>query len=224
MRKNLVFGFFLALIACSGTAAAEGGWAVAGKAGTLGFGVDLHRMLVPHILSFRTGVALFRYSTNLTDNDIDYAAKLKLGSVPIGLDLYPFKNWFRLAGGLMVNLNEVAATARAVSGTIKINGVKYTSSQLGQLDGVVKFNRASPYFGLGFGRTFKEGKHWGFTFDLGAMYHGQAKLTLSTSQAPSTQLQNDLRQQEQRFHNDAKDYTFWPIIQFGLSYRFGGVR
>jgi len=225
MRMRIILGLWIALFSCVPAVAAEGGWAVAGKASTLGFGADLHRVLVPGWLSFRTGFGSFRYSIDISDNNINYHARLKLGAVPIGIDVYPFKNWFRLNGGLMINLNEVDASATPNAlGQITINGTRYTVAQIGQLDAAVKFDRASPFVGLGFGRPFKNGKHWGFMFDLGAMYHGQAKLSLSTTTPPSSQLQNDLRQQEQRFNQDAKNYPWYPIIQFGLSYRFGATR
>ncbi len=212
------------LTASSAAVAQEGGWAVAGRAGTLGFGAEVHRLLVPRVLVFRGGAQFFRYSADLTDSGINYGARLKLETIPIGLDVYPFRNWFRLTGGMIVNLNEVTGTAIPAAGTITINHVTYSAAQIGQLDAAVKFNRAAPFFGLGFGRSFKPGKHWGMRLDLGAMYHGQPRLALSTTQPAFLQLQNDLRQQEQRFNNDAKDYTFYPIIQFGVSYRFGKTR
>jgi hypothetical protein len=222
MHKRVVVGICVILWVCSSMVAAqEGGWAVAGRGGTLGVGADLHRALVPGWLTFRAGATFFRYSMNVSDNGIDYHGTLKLGGVPIGLDLYPFKNWFRLQGGLMINLNEVSATAKPMAGQIAINGVRYSVAQLGQMEAVVKFNRAAPYFGLGFGRPFKRGKHWGFLFDAGAMYHGEARLRLTTTVPASAMLQNDLRQQERQFENDARDYRLYPVIQFGVTYRFG---
>ncbi len=225
MRTLMFVGLLmLTLLTSPGAIAAEGGWAVVGKAGTMGIGAEVHRVVVPRVLNFRVGAGFFRYSTDFSDNNINYGAKLKLGAVPIGLDVFPFKNWFRLGGGMVINLNEVSGSAKPTQGQITINGRSYSPDQLGQMNGVVKFNRTAPYFGLGFGRTFKTRKHWGVTFDLGAMYHGHAKLSLSTTQTPSAQLQGDLRQQEQRFNDDAKDFTFFPIIQFAVSYRFGQTR
>ncbi len=223
-RILFLLGFLSFLIASSPAFAREGNWAVVGRAGTTGFGAEVHRQQVPRLLTFRAGAQFFRYSLDYSDNGIEYGAHLKLGAVPIGLDIHPFKNWFRLNGGIIVNLNEVTGVARPVLGLININGVLYQAAQIGQLDAKVKFNRAAPFFGLGFGRPFKPGKHWGFTFDLGAMYHGQAKLSLNTTLPAASQLQTNLRQQEQQFNNDAKDYTLYPIIQFGLSYRFGSTR
>jgi hypothetical protein len=200
---------------------ADSGWAVVGKVGTVGIGADVHRAIVPHILNLRVGASFFRYSTGFTDKGVDYAGKLKLGAVPVVLDVYPFKNWFRLGGGLFVNLNRVEGTGKPnQQGQITINGRSYPVAQIGQLDGTVKFNRVAPYFGLGFGNPIKQNKHWGFYVDLGAIYHGHPGAMLSTTNTTVPQLQIDLKQQEVRFENDVKGYTFFPIIQFGVSYHF----
>jgi hypothetical protein len=222
MHKRIVIGICVILWVCPLLVAAqEGGWAIAGRGGTLGFGAELHRVLVPERLSFRIGATFFRYAMDVSDNGINYHGRLRLSGVPIGIDLHPFKNWFRLQGGLMINLNEVSATAKPMAGLITINGVRYNVAQLGQMEAAVQFNRASPYFGVGFGRPFKKGKHWGFLFDVGAMYHGEARLRLATTLPPSSVLQNDLRQQEQHFQADAREYKLYPLIQFGITYRFG---
>jgi len=194
---------------------------VAAKAGTVGFGADLHRAIVPRVLNLRVGASFFRYSTDLTDNGIDYAARLELGAVPILADVYPFKNWFRLEGGFVVNLNKVQGTARPKMGLIDIGGHSYSSDQLGQLDASTRLNRVAPYFGLGFSNPIKKRGHWGVLFDIGVMYHGRPGLNLSTTKTPIPDLQFDLQNQVQRFENDARRFTFYPIIQFGISYNFG---
>jgi hypothetical protein len=211
----------IALLVCPCAFAQDSAWAVVGKVGTVGVGGDVHIALVPKVLNLRLGVSFFRYTADLTDKDIDYSARLKLGAVPIIADVYPFKNWFRLGGGIVVNLNEFNGTAKPNQGQITINGRSYSADQIGELDAAVKFNRAAPYFGLGFSNPVRKGKHWGFYFDLGAMYHGHPKATLSATKAPSSQFLSDLSNQQQRFNNDAKPYTFWPVIQLGVSYHFG---
>ncbi len=199
----------------------ESGWAVVAKVGTVGIGADVHRELVPKVLNLRVGASFFRYTADFRDQGISYEGKLKLGAVPVVLDVYPFKNWFRLGGGVFVNLNRVEATGKPdQQGQITINGHSYDFSELGQLNGKVEFDRASPYFGIGFGNPIKDHKHWGFYVDLGGIYHGRPDATLSASGALVPQLQADLKEQELRFENDARKYVFFPIVQFGISYHF----
>lgn len=221
MRVHVVCGLFvLGLLLSPCLMAQDTGWAVVAKAGTVGFGADVHRSLVPKVLNLRVGASFFRHSLDISDNDIDYSGRLKLGAVPIMADVYPFKNWFRLGGGVFINLNEVDGTAKPSQGLITINGHTYSTDEVGQLEASVKFNRASPYFGIGFSNPIKRSRHWGVTFDLGVMYHGQPDATLAASGVPSAQLAIDITQQVQRFENDAQKYTIFPILQFGVSYHF----
>jgi len=199
----------------------DSGWAVVAKVGSVGIGADVHRELVPKTLNLRVGASFFRYTADIRDRGIDYEGKLKLGAVPVVLDVYPFRNWFRLGGGVFVNLNRLDGAGKPDQlGQITINGHSYPAAALGQLEGKVEFNRASPYFGIGFGNPIKQDKHWGFYVDLGAMYHGRPDATLSVTNAIIPQLQVDLKQQELRFEDDARKYTFFPIVQLGVSYHF----
>jgi len=222
MKMSICHGLLsFGLLACPAALVADTGWAVVGKVGTVGIGADIHRAIVPRTLNLRVGASFFRYSADFTNKGIDYAGKLELGAVPVVLDVYPFRNWFRVGGGLFVNLNRVEGTGKPnQQGQITINGHPYTVTQIGQLNGTVRFNRVAPYFGLGFGNPIKRNKHWGFYIDLGAIYHGHADATLSTTGTTLPQLQTDLKQQELRIENEARKYTFFPIIQFGVSYRF----
>jgi hypothetical protein len=221
MRVNVLLGLLaIAVLASPCAFGKDSGWAVVGKAGSMGFGADIHRQLAPKLLNLRFGAGFFQISADFSNKDINYGATLKLGAVPIGVDVYPFKNWFRLEGGLLINLNGVDGTAKPNQGQIQINGHTYSADQVGQLNATLRVNRAAPFLGLGFGNPIKRGKHWGFTFDLGAMYHGHPKAVLSATKTLSTQLQSDLQQQQQSIENDAKKYTFFPIIQFGISYHF----
>jgi len=199
----------------------DSGWAVVAKVGSVGIGADVHRELVPKTLNLRVGASFFRYTADIRDRGIDYEGKLKLGAVPVVLDVYPFRNWFRLGGGVFVNLNRLDGAGKPDQlGQITINGHSYPASALGQLEGKVEFKRASPYFGIGFGNPIKQDKHWGFYVDLGAMYHGRPDATLSVTNAIIPQLQVDLKQQELRFEDDARKYAFFPIVQLGVSYHF----
>jgi hypothetical protein len=195
------------------------GWALDAKVGTLGFGADLSRSIVPRVLNLRVGASFFSYSTNITETNIDYAAKLKLGAIPIAVDVFPFKNWFRLGGGIVFNLNEVEGTGQANSGLIEIGDSQYTPQDIGQVNGKVKFNRAAPYIGLGFNNPIKRFGHVGFFADLGILYHGTPKPSLTTTKTIPG-LQAEIDKELQQMNQDIKDYKIFPVLQLGLSYRF----
>jgi hypothetical protein len=226
MRRVTVFAVLAFVLAIpSAMLAAEKedsqgrGWALDAKVGTLGIGADLSRSIVPRVLNLRVGASFFSYSTDITETDIDYAAKLKLGAVPIALDVFPFKNWFRLGGGVVFNLNQVEGTGQPKSGLIEIGDSQYTPQDIGQVNGKVKFNRAAPYFGLGFNNPIKRFGHVGFFADLGLLYHGTPKPSLTTTKTVPG-LQTEIDKELQKMNQDLKDFKIFPVLQLGLSYRF----
>jgi hypothetical protein len=195
------------------------GWAIDVKVGTLGVGADISRSIVPRILNIRAGASFFSYSTDFDEKGINYNAKLKLGAVPIALDVFPFKNWFRLGGGVIVNLNEVSGTANATNGTIDIGDGTYNLAALGPVNGKLKFNRVAPYAGLGFNNPIKKNGHLGFFVDLGVMYHGDPAFTITATNSIAG-LQQNIDKQILKTNNDLKDFKLFPVIQMGLSIKF----
>jgi hypothetical protein len=195
------------------------GWAVDAKIGTLGIGADLSRSIVPRILNLRIGASYFSYSVDFSEEGIEYGGKLRLGAVPVALDVFPFKNWFRLGGGVVINLNEVKATTSS-TGTVTIGDNSYDAQTIGPLEGKIKFNRAAPYFGLGFNNPIKKrGHHLGFFADLGILYHGTPTFALTPSRSIPG-LQADIDKEIQSVNDNIKDFKIFPVIQFGLSYHF----
>jgi hypothetical protein len=201
--------------------AQNSGWAVVAKAGTQGFGADIHRELIPKTLNLRTGASFFQYSMDFDDHGIKYGGQLRLAAVPVMLDIYPFKNWFRISAGFEVNLNRAVGTAMPYQGTITINHRTYPVDQIGQLKGTFEFNRFAPLLGLGFSNPIKQGRHWGVTFDIGGIYHGKPRFPITVSGPLFSQLSSDLKNQQIDVEKDVEKYPFYPIVQLGISYHFG---
>jgi hypothetical protein len=226
MKREYLVGLLAAILLFSLTTPATGqekpgsGWAVDVKAGTFGIGGDLSRSIVPRALNLRVGASFFPYTTDFDEEGISYNARLKLSAIPIALDAFPFKNWFRISGGVVINLNEVTGTARSAEGTVDLGGTTYNLSSLGQLNGKVKFNRASPYFGLGFNNPIKKSGHLGFFTDLGVMYHGNPKASLTVTNQSIPGLQQSIDKEVQEVNQDLEGFSWFPVIQFGLSYKF----
>lgn len=199
----------------------DSGWAVVAKAGTQGFGADVHRALVPKTLNLRAGASFFQYSLDYDDNGIAYGGQLRLGAVPVTLDVYPFKNWFRMSAGLEFNLNRAVGTAKPYQGLVSIHGRSYTVDQIGQLRGTFQFNRVAPLVSIGFCNPIKKNKHWGFFSEIGVLYHGRPRFPISISGPLSSQLSADLLAQRVSVEQDVKKYRFYPILQLGIAYHFG---
>jgi len=195
------------------------GWAVDVKAGTLGIGADLSRSIVPGVLNLRVGASFFSLTRSFNDDNIRYNAKLKLGAVPVVADVFPFKNWFRIGGGLVVNLTGMEGTGQPQNGFIDIGDHLYSAASIGELKAKLKVNRAAPYFGIGFNNPIKKSGHLGFFVDLGLLYHGTPSINLTASRTFPA-LQADLAKQIQNISEDVKDYPLFPVLQLGLSYKF----
>jgi len=228
MQKYKLIAIFLillsfgtvALFAEDDTSHPGEGWAVDVKAGTLGIGADLSRSIVPRVLNLRIGASFYTYSNDIDKEDIRYNSELKLGAIPIALDVFPFENWLRFGGGILINLNEVKGTAEPIGGTIEIGDNTYPVEEFGQLKAEVKFNRIAPYFGIGFNNPIKKKGHWGIFADLGIFFHGSPTLTLTPTQSVPPELQADIDKEEQDVNDDIKDLEFFPVVQLGVSYKF----
>jgi hypothetical protein len=213
MKKILAF----ALALLPATAMADGSIGV--RAGTLGLGVE-----VSYPISQRIGMRLnadsYKYTRSFNQADIDYDGKATLKTGSVLLDWYPFANNFRISAGPMYNGNKlVAASKQDANGKITVNGTPYQASVEGEVD----FKKYVPYAGIGYGRPIGSG--FSMTFDLGVVFQGSPKATLTgTCTDPTPGLcntfQSDLAAQQQTANDDLKNFRYYPVVSLGLAYTF----
>lgn len=217
--KRFVAGAFLFLVAS--TAA----WADVGvllKAGTLGAGLDVS-VGMSESLGLRLQANAFSIDEDITESDVNYNADLELQTAGLLLDWHPFSGVFRVSAGAYWNGNEIAATAKPTGATYVIDGTVYTSAEVGSLDGRIDFESVAPYFGIGFGSAPKAGRGMTFSFDLGVLYQREPNVTLSVACGTTlrcAQLQSDVAAETASLQDDLKDYAFYPVVSFGIGYRF----
>ncbi|PYP21339.1 MAG: hypothetical protein DMD53_07545 [Gemmatimonadetes bacterium] len=191
---------------------------------TLGLGGEVARLLTDHVAA-RVGANYFKLSTTKTQSDITYDASLKLHAVSVLIDLYPGRRGsFHFTGGILTNPLTIDATGQPTSsGTFTMNGNTYTTAQVGALTAEGKYPGVSPYVGLGFGTPASKGGGLAFLFDLGAAI-GKPTITLTASGsgcAAGTQCGNDLQPQADTTQHDVRKYAkVYPVLSFGLAYRF----
>ncbi len=202
-------------------AAAQAAPAVDVHAGTLGGGLGVAFGVIPHRVDLRVGFNTFNYSRTFNSGTVDYDGKVRFENAGALVDLFPFDGTFRLSLGLYYNNNKFDLTGKPnASGTYSINGPTYTVSQVGSLDGTVSFDNSSPYIGLGFGNPMRGG-HVTFMFDVGAIYQGSPHVTLTATGAlANPQLASDLSVTQQTTQTDMAKFRWWPVIQFGVGFRF----
>lgn len=222
MRKA-VTGVIMAVAigAAAGASAAEGGqWSVGVSGGTLGIGPVLGYRFGEHG-GLRASAAFFDYDRNEEIDDIDYDAGLKLQSVGLMADWYPFGGSFRLSAGARSNGNKIDLLATPTAAqTVEIGDQVYTGAQIGTLTGKVDFKRFVPAVTLGWGGKLKDGLTVGL--ELGVLLQGKPQLDLVASgpiasdPAFQAELANEIAQAEE----DAEDFRFWPVLQLHIAYRF----
>jgi len=188
--------------------------------GTLGFGGQVSKLLFSH-LGVRGGLNYFSLSPNETFNDVQYAAKLRLESIPLLVDVYPMaRGALHVTGGMVINRTQLTGTAiPGPSNTITINHDSYTAAQVGVLNGSFKYPSSGGYFGIGFGTPARK-SIMAATFDIGAVLSRPHVSLNATGAASDAQLASDLAAQQVTTQNTINKLTVYPVISSGLTLRF----
>ncbi|MDQ6967529.1 MAG: hypothetical protein Q9M14_02450 [Mariprofundaceae bacterium] len=194
--------------------------AVGLKAGTLGFGLEATTNVVPALLNVRLQGNMFNYNKTITDTSVRYDAKLKLRTVGLLADVYPFAGKFRLTGGAYYNGNKLSMTGTpTAAGNFTINNQSYSTAQVGTIKSTVKFNKFAPYIGLGWGDAISSGSPFGFSFELGALYMGQPKTTISTSNTVAG-LAANIAAEKKKLDASLSKMKWYPVATVGLNWKF----
>ena len=92
----------------------------------------------------------------------------------------------------------------------------------------VQFSSFRPYFGIGWGNAIHEDRRLHYTFDLGVAFHGSPEVDLDlggivpevAQEYMAQDLQAFLASEEKRLEDKLENYEIFPVVSFGLSYRF----
>jgi hypothetical protein len=204
--------------------------AIAAKAGSLGLGLELTVKAAPQV-NARLGVNGFNYTDDHREvSGIEYDATARLRTATALLDWHPGGHGFRLTGGLVYNDTRIEGTSLPpASGLYDIGGVPVPVALVGTLNGKIDFNPTVPYLGIGWGNAVAEGKKVGFYVDAGVMFQGRGRVTLTPNIPAGSPLDNPtaraaldilLQREESDIEKDVADYTVYPVVSLGLSYRF----
>jgi len=204
MKKALVL---VAALATCGTAQAAG---VGVRIGTTGLGIDLAKNVAP-LIDARVGYSGGSLGYDASTSGASYQGDLKLSNLNAFLDFKPLGPLFRVTGGLIFNKNKYEAT-----GTV--------SGQPGSFNATVESGRAAaPYLGIGFGNV--AGMGIGFYADLGVMFMGEPKASISANCAGLTAgqcstLQGQTAAEQQRLQDELKNFKAYPVLNIGVTIGF----
>ena len=195
---------------------------VATKIGTLGLGLDISTPINEN-LSARFNLNGGSYSDTEENDGNDYEGTLDLMSAGVLLDYYPYANNFRLSTGVYYNGNEFTGTATSTdTSTLELNNIEYTIAELAKVNTKVTFDKFAPYVGIGWGND-AHSKGWGFTFDLGVMYHGDAEVDLSPDikdLEKIAEINTAIENEERNIEDELSDYNLYPVVALGVNYSF----
>jgi len=195
-----------------------GSFDVGVKLSTLGGGVEVNYPIATN-MSIAVGLNKFSQSQSENISGIDYDEEINLQTFSLLFNYHPFSGTFRITAGAMINNNELKLAAKP-SANYDINGTIYTSAQVGNMEATVDFDKLAPYVGIGIGHG--TGSGLSFTFDLGVLLQGEPNVDLTADGTLTSDpaFQANLAQEEKNAENDIKDFTVYPVIALGLSYRF----
>lgn len=210
----------VAMIQVPAAFAAEGGQLHLGvSGGTLGISPEVGYRFGEHA-GLRLNGGFFNYDRNEEIDDIDYDGTLKLNSVGLLADWFPFGGSFRISAGARSNSNKIDLSATPTA-AVEIGDEFYDPAEIGTLSGDVKFKKFTPSLTLGWGGKFKSGFAMGF--EAGVLMQGSPKLGLAASGGTLSSdptFLAELEQERAQAEEDAEDFKLWPVLQLHFLYRF----
>lgn len=215
--RRMAFLAALALVAIPAPAAGQA-YGVAARIGTTGIGIE-STLGGGRFVSVRAGGFVIPIEPRWTSDELEFSVQPPSPLFTAALDLHPFGNAVRIAGGLLFGAREMTLVG-AYSGTVTIGDQDYDGEAIGTLHGVITTRSAAPFFGLGFGRP--AGRGFGVLVDLGVALLGDPRLALSASGpiAGDAQFRSDLERERARIEEDYARYgRFYPMLSVG--FRFG---
>ncbi len=177
MRKlaMLVVLFTIAMTAM--TANAKIGFDVGLRLSSLGYGVEVSKTVFKK-LDTRATFQLGSYQTDGTieSKELKYDTKFNLSSWSLLADYHVFGGNFFTTVGVIGNGNKIDATV-GPSASRRIGSRTYTATEQGSLTANITWPSMAPYVGVGFGGQQSNEGHW--RFELGAMFQGSPKVSMS---------------------------------------------
>ena len=191
------------------TARPGAGFAVTGKVGFLGGGVDFTKR-ISNNLNARLGVNALGFGFKASESDNDFKLDYKPFSVTGLADFYPFGGGLRLTGGLAYQNNRIEATAEQKNGEFDIGEQTFPAQEVGQLKAKVSFpNSIAPYLGIGFGNPVRR-QGLGFWAETGVIFSGSPKIDLTTTNPNAPQeLKNQIEIERKQLEDSAKGFVYF---------------
>jgi hypothetical protein len=207
--------------------------------GVAGLGFQIATPLATKI-NLRGGFSFLNYNPNVTEEGIPIAGQIRFRTAYAGVDVYPYRSTFHITPGVtMYNGNRATAVTNIAPGqSFTINDVDYTSDLTDPVHGTFDVSlgrKFAPSITVGFGNMLRRESHWSVPVDFGFQYVGQPNFVLNmqgtvcdvsdgcTPIKDDPDTQANLAQEQATVNREIAPLRFYPIVTFGLSYRFGRI-
>ncbi len=242
MRKCLTSAAVLPLLLASVSAncRAQSGSFLGAQAvlSTLGPGGEVAVRILPRV-NLRGGFAVLSFHHTFRHAGTDYAGTLFLRSAAARIDFYPAGPFHISPGVLLYNgFHESALAAIPGGATLTLGGVSYqssTASPLSQrLD--IRVRKTSPQITFGFGNLVPSRGHFTWNSDFGVVFAGPPRTTLAVAGLaclpPNTSgpacvdastnpaVAAAVSAQREKINISLSVYRYYPLLSFGIGYRF----
>ena len=193
---------------------------IGARLSTLGFGAEAGVKVLDRA-GVRVGLNALSLSVDAEEEGNDYEFDIGLLTQSLLADFYFSRIGFRATAGVFANRNEVDMTAESQDG-FELGDTVYPPDQVGTVAGGIDFDDINPYVGLGIDTSFGRDRGLGFVAELGALFQGSPKLTLSADGpiASDPGFQAELESERESIEDDMSAYSVYPVVALGISYRF----
>jgi len=230
MKQIIKTSVIVAMSVLSLNAVAEkmGNGQVTAKVSTMGLGVEYNHP-INSVLSVGFGVNKFSKNKSFTESGIKYQGDVDFQSASIIANYHPWKNGFRLRGGVYYNNNKINLTANSsTNNNIKIGDETFTGADIA-LNGELSFKKFAPYIGIGYGSEPIGDNNLSFDLDIGVMSSPvKAQLTgtcaiggvANAGICAASDFTGKLAKEQADLEKSTDGFDLYPVVSLGLSYRF----
>ncbi|MCX6349943.1 MAG: hypothetical protein NTV79_10670 [Candidatus Aureabacteria bacterium] len=195
------------------------GVALGFKIGTLGPGADL-TVGIAEKFNLRGNVNYLGFSYRRESGEDNYRLKVDALTGLALLDWHVGGGQFRLSAGACF-ANGYGEFEHSASDSIKVGDNSYPGPGVGTLTRKVKLPTLAPYVGIGVGNAVGKNEDITFSFDLGVVIPWyDVEVTADGPLNTDPAFLQDLAREKDTFKNDVRDVPVYPVLSFGLAFKF----
>ncbi len=170
------------------------------------------KMLAVRVGGMYMPLKLTNYEYDFDGTKLVINGDVKLGAVQALIDFHPFKNAFKITGGIAYMLTDMNAIAK-VKDSVQQGDIMISPDEVGKIDVGMKVGPICPYVGIGFGRAIPRSRA-SFNFEIGGYYITHPEVTFKASGMLEPTSAN-----ETVIQDNVKGLSWLPMMNFGINFK-----